>query len=311
MMALDIGPGDEVIVPDLTYISTANAVRYVGADPVFADCTHDTWNVNPDSVTRLIGKRTRAIIAVHLLAVPADLRMLRAIADEAGVPLVEDAAETPGASWAGDRVGSVGDLSTFSLYGNKMVSTGEGGVVCTCDDALAARVRKLKCQGADPNRHYWFDQVGYNYRMTNLACAIGSAQLERFHQIAENRIAVRRWYEQAMAEVSPPARLQVCPPEALPSWWMVGALIGEQVEIDRDSVARQLAEAGIETRPFFAALTSLPVYGQCRSDRDCPVARDVAARGIMLPTHTKLGRDDVFRVVTEMGNILSSPTEIA
>ena len=311
MLALDIGPGDQVIVPEMTYVSTANAVRYVGAEPVFADCDPDTWNVDPASVRRLLGDRTKAIVAVHLLGVPADLTSLRQIANEGKCRLIEDAAETPGALWDGNRIGSVGDISTFSFYGNKMITTGEGGMVCTKDDGLAARVRRLRGQGADPRRHYWFDEIGYNYRMTNLACAIGLAQLERFEQTAARRGEVRSWYEAASSELGAFVSLQRCPDEATPAWWIVGAVLKDVVNADRESVRQHMEQAGIETRPFFPALSSLPIYEGCRTDDGCRVARCLGERGIMLPTHTKLSRDEVDYVVDAMRAAIEQPVGAA
>jgi len=307
MLALDIGPGDEVIVPEMTYVSTANAVHYVGAEPVFADCDPDTWNVDPESVRRLLSDRTKAIVVVHLLGVPADLTALRQVAGEAKCYLIEDAAETPGAKWDGKRIGSVGDISTFSFYGNKMITTGEGGMVCTRHDALAEHIRRLRGQGADPRRHYWFDEVGYNYRMTNLACAIGLAQLERFEETAARRSEVRSWYEARFSELGGLVSLQRCPDAATPAWWIVGAVLGDAVHADRESVRQHMERAGIETRPFFPALSSMPIYDGCRTDDGCRVARRLGERGIMLPTHTKLSRDDVEYVAQTMRAAIEQP----
>ena len=307
LLALEIGPGDEVVVPDLTYVSTANAVRYVGADPVFADCDPDTWNVDPESIRRVLTSRTKAIIAVHLLGVPADLQALRQLANESRCALIEDAAETPGARWADRGVGSVGDVSTFSFYGNKIISTGEGGMVCTGDDRLASRIRKLKGQAADADRHYWFDEVGYNYRMTNLACAIGLAQLARVEEISTKRALVKSWYDEGLSELKALVKVQHCPPQADPAWWIVGAVLDEAARADRDTLCERLEEEGIETRPFFPALSSLPLYQGCRTDGGCPVARGLGERGVMLPTHTKLSRDDVQRVVSTMTAVIRPP----
>ena len=300
LLALGVGSGDEVIVPDLTYVATANVVRYVGAEPVFADSDPDTWTVKPESVVRLIGRRTKAIVCVHLLGVPADLEALRCIATDAGCALVEDVAETPGARWAGHRVGTVGEVSTFSFYGNKMITTGEGGAVCTDDDSLALRIRKLRGQGADPDRHYWFDEVGYNYRMTNLACAIGLAQLDRFREIAAKRKAVRSSYEQCVADAGLPAKLQHCPSQADPSWWMIGAVLDSSSSVDRDTLCRELQDGGVETRPFFLTMSSLSMYANCQTDAGCPVAQRLAQCGLMLPTHSHLDGDDIRHVVSRM-----------
>jgi len=309
LLSLGISAGDEVIIPDLTYIATANAVRYVDAEPVFADCDPHTWNVNPASVRRMLSPRTKAIVGVHLLGVPANASALRAIADETGCALVEDAAETPGAKWEGIGVGSWGDVGTFSFYGNKMITTGEGGAVCTNNDALANRLRKLRGQAADPHRHYWFDEVGYNYRMTNLACAIGVAQLARYPEIAEKRRAVRSWYEESFAEARLRATLQQCPPQAYPAWWMIGTELDSMPPADREATRRILEARRIETRPFFSAISSLPIYKGCRTDEGCPIAQHLGRNGVMLPTHSKLGRDDVHRIVVDLAAALKETVQ--
>jgi perosamine synthetase len=311
LLALEIGSGDEVIVPDQTYVSTANAVRYVGATPVFADCDPRTWTVDPVSVERLVSARTRAIIAVHLFGVPADMDRLRRIAEDAGCALIEDAAQAHGARWSGRRVGSLGDVSTFSFYGNKILATGEGGMVCTADDRLAARVRKLKGQGADPARHYWFDEVGYNYRMTNTACAVGLAQLERFEELRDRRECVRQWYQEALDEEGLSVIVQQAPPQAEAVLWMQGLVLEEAAPADSEELRQGLAEAGIETRPFFPSLSSLPIYDGCRNDRGCPVSRWLGECGAMLPTHTRLSEEDVRRIVVAVSSLIGQPAGAA
>ena len=311
LMALEVGPGDEVIVPDMTFVSTANAVRYVGAEPVFADCDRDTWNIDPDSVRRLLSDRTRAIIAVHLLGVPADVEALLNVAADAGYPLIEDAAEAHGATWAGRPVGSWGTLSTFSFYGNKVLTTGEGGMVCTDDDRLAARVRKLRGQGVNPDRPYWFDEVGYNYRMTNLACAIGLAQLERFQELRARRARVRACYDDLLSRSDLPIARQQTPAQAEAVDWICGVVLDEELAVSRDEVAERMARAGIETRPFFHPLSSLPIYRGCRTDGGCPHSRRLGNRGLMLPTHTQLAREDADRVVEALRIALEIPVETA
>ena len=179
LAALGVGPGDEVIVPTLTFVATANAVTYCGARPVFADSEAETWNLDPAHVASKITPRTKGIVAVHLYGNPAEMDALRALAHRHGLFLLEDAAEAHGALYRDAHAGSLGDIAAFSFYGNKIIATGEGGMVTTDDDALAARVRLLRGQGMDAERRYWFPVVGYNYRMMNLPAAIGLAQLER------------------------------------------------------------------------------------------------------------------------------------
>jgi perosamine synthetase len=187
LLALGVKPGDEVILPTLTFVATANAVRYMGAEPVFVDCEPDTWNLDPARVAAAVTPRTAGIIAVHLYGHPCEMDDLQAVADRHGLWLIEDAAEAHGATYRGRRVGSLGKLAAFSLYGNKILTTGEGGVVTTDDDELARRVRLFRGQGMDPTRRYWHTVVGYNYRMTNLAAAIGVGQLQKAEQILSAR----------------------------------------------------------------------------------------------------------------------------
>jgi perosamine synthetase len=297
LLGLNVGPGDEVIVPDMTYVATVNAVRYIGATPVLADCDPMTWVLNPESVARLITKRTRAVIAVHLLGMPCDLGALGSLCKRHNLYLIEDASEAHGALYNGRPIGSWGDVATFSFYGNKILTTGEGGMVCTDDSGIAARIRKLRGQGSDPKRPYWFDQVGYNYRMTNLACSLGLAQLERFEQLRRKREDVRNWYESALRRAKLPVRTQQATPSSRPVLWMFGIVLDDAMPITRDALAAALARARIETRPFFHPLHTLPMYIDEKADNKCPVSVTLGQRGLMLPTHTKLTESEVRLIV--------------
>ncbi len=297
LLGLGIGAGDEVILPDLTYVATANAVRYVGATPVLADIHADTWTIDTASVERLITPRTRAMIAVHLFGVPCDLAALSDLSTRYCLSLIEDTSQAHGARYGGRAVGSWGDVSTFSFYGNKIVTTGEGGMVCTNDGALAARMRSLRGQGVDPNHAYWFTETGYNYRLTNLACALGLAQLERFEALRHKREAVRAWYERMIQDADAPLEIQRATPQTQAVLWMFGVLLARDAPVSRDEARRRLADSGIETRPFFHPIHTLPMFADARTDQGCPVCADLAGRGLMLPTHTGLTPQDVQRVV--------------
>src|SRR5690606_28781119 len=187
LAALRIGPGDEVVVPALTFVAPANAVRYTGARLVLAEVDPDSWTLTAASVERVLTRRTRAIVAVHLYGVPADLDGLRALARRRGLALVEDAAEALGARWRGRPVGGLGTLGCFSLFGNKVVTTGEGGVVVTSSAPLARRLRLLRNQAMSPRRRYWHGEIGFNYRMTALQAAVGLGQLARFETLVARR----------------------------------------------------------------------------------------------------------------------------
>ena len=198
LLAAGVGPGDEVIVPTLTYVASANPILYQGATPVFVDSEPETWNMDPEAVASAITPRTKAIVVVHLYGHPADMDPIVAVAREHGVAVVEDAAEAHGAEYKGRRAGALGDVATFSFYGNKIITTGEGGMVLCDDDAVATLVRQLRGQGQDPQRRYWFPIVGFNYRMTNVAAAIGLGQLEMIDWHLERRREIAAWYAEEL-----------------------------------------------------------------------------------------------------------------
>ncbi|NDJ76062.1 MAG: DegT/DnrJ/EryC1/StrS family aminotransferase [Chloroflexi bacterium] len=292
LLALGVGPGDEVILPTLTFVSTANAVMYCGATPVFVDSLPDTWNLDPAQLAAKITPRTKAIIVVHLYGLPCDMDAVQAIADAHHVPVLEDAAEAHGAVYQGQRAGALGKVGMFSFYGNKTITTGEGGMVTTGEDDLAEQVRLLRGQGQDPNRRYWFPVIGYNYRLTNIQAAIGLAQLEQadFHLGA--RRDVYRWYREELAGVDELV-WQTVADGIEPTYWMVSVVLGDNVQMERDAVMAALRERGIETRPLFYPIHTLPPYHDPARHGSLPVAERLAARGINLPTWAGLTRDDV------------------
>ena len=292
LLALGVRPGDEVIVPTLTFVATANAVTYCGAVPVFVDSEPRTWNLDPAQIEALITPRTRGIIAVHLYGHPADMDELRAIAARHGLFLLEDAAEAHGATYKGRRAGSLGDAATFSFYGNKIISTGEGGMVLSDNLELIEQVRLLRGQGLDPQRRYWFPVIGYNYRMTNIAAALGLAQTEKIDWQLARRREVASWYKEELEDF-PAVRLQTVEPWAEHSYWMFNVLLEGEWRHSRDEVMARLSEQGIETRPVFYPLSMLPPYREATKPRSFPVAEEIARRGITLPTHAGLGREDV------------------
>lgn len=302
LLGLGIGPGDEVIVPTLTFVATANAVTYCGATPVFIDAEPGTWNLDATRLEALVTPRTRAIIAVHLYGHPVDMDPVLEVARVYDLAVVEDAAEAHGAAYGGRRVGTLGDVATFSFYGNKILTTGEGGMVVTDDAALAARVARLKGQGMDPRRRYWFPEIGYNYRMTNVAAAIGLAQVEQAAWHLDRRRTVAGWYRARLAR-APGLMLQAERPWADHAHWIVSVVLDGADAAARDRVMARLHACGIETRPFFYPLHTLPMYRR-RGER-LPVAEDVAARGIMLPTAAGLTEDDVAYVCAHLCRIVA------
>lgn len=300
LVALGVGPGDEVIVPSLTYVASVNAVTYVGATPVFVDVSLDSWCVDIDAVAAAMTDRTRAIIPVHLYGQPADMDSLKALCDERGIHLIEDAAEAPLATYRGRPTGGLGDVGTFSFYGNKLLTSGEGGAITLNDDDLARRTRRLRGQGMDPERRYWFPVVGYNYRLTNVAAAILCAQLERReHFLASRRAIYARYTERLSSIMGVFLQKDIEGTERSP--WLFCMLVGSGFGIDRDGLMQRLGEAGIETRPFFPPVHQLPPYEDNRSARlELPVTNLLAASGLNLPTHVGMSLDSVDLVCDEI-----------
>lgn len=300
LLALGIGPGDEVIVPDLTYIASANAVTYCGARPVFADVDPRTWTLNPLDVARKISPRTRAIMPVHLYGHPVDMDCILDLARAHNLYVVEDAAEAHGAEYKGRRVGTLGDVGVFSFYGNKIITTGEGGMIVTNNNALADRSRLLKGQGMDPEHRYWFPIIGYNYRMTNMQAAIGLAQLERIEWFIERRREVARWYDMALSSLPVLKPVEAC--WAKNSYWLYSICVDE--EIDRDLLMSHLLEQGVETRPFFYPMHKMPPYRDTVQEA-LPVATGLASQGLSLPSSANLTEEDIAYVALVLQECLS------
>jgi len=291
LLALGLKPGDEVIVPSLTYIATANCVRYCGATPVFADCLPDTWNIDPADIERKITPKTKGIIPVHLYGNPCDMDAIMDIAKKYNLFVLEDAAECHGSTYKGKVTGTFGDAATFSFFGNKIITTGEGGMVVTNNKEIADHMRILKGQGQDPNRRYWFVEVGYNYRMTNIAAAIGLAQLENIDEHIANRRKVASWYMEEFVGCEEYIAQQKVTDNAESVWWMFSILLTDKVKIGRDELMEKLKADGIETRPIFYPMHQMPVYEDINAK--CPVSEEVASKGMNLPTHGLLTREDV------------------
>lgn len=295
LAALGIGAGDEVIVPSLTFVATANAVRYTGARPVFVDVTAGDWCMSPEGVAAAISPHTKAIIAVHLYGAAADLSALQALCERHHLYLIEDSAEALGTLWQGQAVGTVGIAGCFSFYANKTITTGEGGMICTNDAALAAQLRLLRGHGQRAERPYWHEVVGYNYRLTDLQAAIGVAQLEHLAENLYIRRQIALWYQDAL----PMLEFQTERAGTQHSWWMSAILLPPEVE--RDGMIRYLAGQGIESRPIFYPLHQLPIYA---TGQHLPISEAIARRGIVLPSHVGLRPADVMRVAAAVMGVI-------
>ena len=278
LVALGLSIGDEVIVPTLTYVASANAISYVGAKAVFVDSMFKDWQMDPEDVARKVTPRTRAIMVVHLYGHPCDMDAISSIAKRHGLYVIEDCAEAFGSRYHEKHVGTFGDIATFSFYGNKTITTGEGGMVVTNDQNLFDRAAHLKGQGLAAGRQYWHDIIGYNYRMTNVCAAIGLAQLERADEfLARKRQLADRYIERLNGL---PVEIHRESPNVTHSYWMISVLARSAHE--RDSLRAELADAGIETRPTFYPIHTMPMYATDLQRHI--VAEDIGQRGIVLPS---------------------------
>lgn len=294
LLALGIGQGDEVIVPTLTYVASVNAIRYTGATPVFVDSLEGTWQMNPEEIQYKITPRTRAIMAVHLYGYPCNMDAISSITRKHRLLLVEDCAEAIGAQYKNCPVGNFGHIAAFSFYGNKTITTGEGGMVVTSDSSLYERVVLYKSQGVDQERQYWHNVVGYNYRMTNLCAAIGLAQLEQIDTFIEQKRHLAQWYREGLKGL--PVQLQQEEKDFFHSYWMCSIIVPHQSQ--RDHLLNYLYERGIEARPFFCPIHLMPMYKS--QDEHYPIAEALSARGINLPSWPGLSKEQVGEICSEI-----------
>lgn len=289
--ALGIGPGDEVIVPTLTYIASVNTILQTGATPVFVDSLESTWQIDPEDVKRKISSKTKAVMAVHLYGLPCDMDPLVSICDEHQIYLIEDCAEAFGSRYKGQHAGTFGDIATFSFFGNKTITTGEGGMVVAKNKDILEKAYHLKNQGVSSTREYWHDRVAYNYRMTNICAAIGLAQLENASEILEKKRQIAEWYKQDLKGL--PLTTHDEQPETVHSFWMCSIAVDDSGK--RADLRNRLKNEGVETRPLFYPAHTMP---HCAVEGHFPIADAIGSRGINLPSYPGLKREDVS-VVTK------------
>jgi perosamine synthetase len=297
LVALGIGKGDEVIVPNLSFIATANVVRYTGAKPVFVDVHPEYWCIDPEKIKKKITKKTKAIIPVHLYGHPCDMDMIKSIAcNNNGLYIIEDAAEAHGAEYKGEKVGSFGDIACFSFFGNKIITTGEGGICITNDENIAKEIQILRDHGMNPKKKYWHDRIGFNYRMTNIQAAVGVAQLKKIDQFIKKKREIVKKYNSLLKDVEgitlPPEM-----PWAKSVYWIYSILVDENFGLSRDKLRERLGEKGIDTRPLFYPLSELPPY---KSKEAFPVAKSLSTKGISLPSPVSLNEEEIERIVQEI-----------
>jgi perosamine synthetase len=298
MLALGIGADDEVIVPSFTFIAAANAIRYVGATPVFVDIDPVTLNLSPAAVERAINSRTRAIVAVHTFGVPADMPALVALAQLHKLALIEDACEALGATIDSQPIGSFGDVAVFAFYPNKQITTGEGGMIVTRDPDFAAHMRSLRNQGRAPTDS-WLQhtEVGYNYRLSEIACTLGIGQMQRLAAILDRREEIARVYRQ---HLSAEDRLTL-PIDEVPgcriSWFVYAVRLADAyTAAHRDLVIRELEQAGIGCARYFAPIHLQPAYADVPFAADLPITESIASRTIALPFFNRINDSQILAV---------------
>jgi len=292
LATLGIGPGDEVILPTFTMIATINAVTYTGATPVLVDSEPLTWNMDLNQVADKITARTRAVMPVHTYGHPVDMDPLMELADRHGFFVIEDAAEAHGAEYKGRRAGSLGHAACFSFYANKIITTGEGGMITTQDPDIARLASNLRDHAFSEERHFWHKYLGFNYRMTNLQAAVGLAQTEQMESFVAARRANAARYTTALNEIPG----IVTPPEA--DWaknvfWMYSILVQDEFGMTRDQLRAYLAARGVETRTFFIPMHLQPIYYQAFKGQRYPVSEMLCQRGFYLPSASSLTHHEI------------------
>ncbi|MBI5426098.1 MAG: LegC family aminotransferase [Opitutae bacterium] len=314
LMVLGVLRDEEVLMPSLTFIAPANAVRYLGAWPVFMDCDPVYWQMDPNKVqdflrrgcerrahgvfNRATGRRVAALLPVHVLGHPCEMPALLALAEEWNLPIIEDATESLGSRCAGRPTGSIGRIGCFSFNGNKIITTGGGGMLTTDDAALAERARYLTTQAKDDPVEFVHGAVGYNYRLTNLQAAVGCAQLEQLPEFLKTKRRIAAAYDAALGSTG----RWILPkqaPWAETNWWLYTALMVASAKTDRRAVLASLQDAGIQTRPFWQPMHLSPAHRECPSWH-CSVAEDLWQRGLSLPCSTSLDASTQERVIAAL-----------
>ena len=313
--ALGLGPGDEVVLPTFTIVSCVTAVLSAGATPVLVDADPETWCMDADLVARVLTERTKAVMPVHIYGHPVDLDPLLEVAEARGLAVIEDAAEAHGAEYLAARgpgggtwrrCGSFGDLSCFSFYANKLLTTGEGGMVVTDDDALAARLRSLRNLGFHAGRRFHHEELGFNLRLTNLQAALGVAQLQRMDEVVARKREIGRRYRDGLGEIEG-LELQVERPWAKSVFWMFGVVLDENTGLDAERFGELLLEHDVETRPFFLGMHEQPALHRLRlfAGEHHPVAERLARQGLYLPSGVALTDGQLETVCEVVRSVLS------
>ncbi len=303
LASLGIGPGDEVIVPDFTMIASVTAVMYTGATPVFVDVERETFAIDPSKIEAAITKKTKAIMPVHLYGHSADMDPILKIAKKHKLAVVEDAAEVHGATYKGKQCGSLGTINCFSFYANKIISTGEGGMAVTDDDALATRARELRDLAHSPQKRFVHNHLGFNYRMTNLQASLGIGQLANIQQYIEKKEWMAKRYAEELSAIKG-LRLPITKDFATNVYWMYAVLVEDDFSMTKDELRAKLKDKGVDTRDFFYPCHSQPfLKDHPQSKHSFPISEDIAKRGFYLPSGLALTEEQLAYVCDTLRKI--------
>ncbi|HLF05964.1 MAG TPA: DegT/DnrJ/EryC1/StrS family aminotransferase [Thermoplasmata archaeon] len=305
LLSSGVGPGDDVITSSFSFIAAGNAIVQTGARPVFADIDPQTWCVDANSVAARITRRTKAIVAVHPFGNPCDMEALQNVTLGWGLPLIEDACEALGGRYRGKAVGSIGEAGVFAFYPNKQITTGEGGMLVTSSERLAAEARSLRSQGRSEGGSQEFGRFGFSYRMDEMSAALGAAQMSRIEDILRKRKALADSYHTGLAKIAK-VRMQKPTAGTEPSWMNIAVLLDES--IDRDRVIESLGAKGVASRPYFPAIHLQKPYRETYSQGkgSLPITEDVSRRSLALPFFTEMTKAQVNQVVRALSESIST-----
>jgi perosamine synthetase len=299
LTALGINQEDEVIVPDFTFVATANAVKYLGAKVITVDIDEETYCISPKAIEKAITSKTKAIVPVHLYGHPANMDEINKIANNNNVFVIEDAAEAHGAEINGKKVGGLGEAGIFSFYGNKIITSGEGGMITTNNHILYEKMKYLRDQAMSSEKRYWHTEIGFNYRMTNLQAALALAQLERINIILDKKIEIFSWYQNQLNNIKG-IKLNSKLDNYKNVYWAICIELLDFSETERDSIIAKLNENNIDSRPYFYPISEMPMYSSVYN----PVTKLISKRGINLPSYYDITQDQVLYICKELKKLL-------
>lgn len=291
LRALGVGAGDEVIVPELTWVASATVVNYLGAKPIFVDVDRKTWTMDPKSFEEAITEKTKAVIPVHLYGHPCKMDEITAIANKYNIKMLEDAAPAIGATVNGKFAGTFGDVAAFSFQGAKMLVTGEGGIIITNDDNIFANIKQYSEHGRskNPEKTFWIETIGYKYKMSNIQAALGLAQFERINELIERKRLIFSWYKERLESIDGLALNQEAE-WAKSIYWMTSIYLADSFKLTRDGLMKALKQDGVDTRPVFPTISKYPMW---KSDCVNPIANEISANSINLPSGHNLTEKEI------------------